>query len=315
MLRGWLIAAASIGALVVGFDSLAQGDSLSDGPSGARPAASSFVSSAASSAASMASASTAISSAGLSAGDATLAEIEACAGESLPESAGILSFAVDAVDRSGAVTSSRAELRWRKDPEARVQVLLRVSEPARTAGTALLILDRAADQPELYVRLPELERVRRIRSRRLRGPVLGTDFSYEDLERLREPLEKAALELVGIADVEGRPAWLLEAVPHADEDSEYSRVLTWVEQEHCLPIRIDLFEGDDRLRKRLEAPVSELRPVGSGMLPHRFVMHDLRRESRTVVRVERVELVSDLPAEQFTKQALQDGSLPAAASH
>jgi hypothetical protein len=144
---------------------------------------------------------------------------------------------------------------------------------------------------------------------------LGTDFSYEDLERLREPLEKAALELVGIADVDGRPAWLLEAMPHADEDSEYSRVLTWVEQEHCLPIRIDLFEGDDRLRKRLEAPVSEFRRVGDGMLPHRFVMHDLRRESQTVVRVERVELAADLPAEQFTKRALQEGSLPAAASH
>lgn len=245
---------------------------------------------------------------------ATLSEIEACAARSLPDPAGVIVFAVDAVGRSGGITSSRAEMRWRKEAGDRTQVLLRVFEPARTAGTSLLILDREADQPELYVRLPELDRVRRVRSRRLRGPVLGTDFSYEDLQRLRAPLEKAALELVGIADVEGHPAWLLEAVPEADEDSEYSRVLTYVDHESCLPLRIDLFEGDDRLRKRLEAPRAGIRTVAGRRLPHEFVMQDLQRQTRTIVRIEQLEVKPDLPAEQFTKRALQD-PLPESASH
>lgn len=245
--------------------------------------------------------------------NATLAEIEACASRNLPDSGGVIGFRVEAVDRSGIVTTSRAEMRWRKDDHELAQVLLRVSEPARTAGTTLLIVDRAAEQPEFYIRLPELERVKRVRSRRLRGPVLGTDFSYEDLKRFREPLEKTGLELVGTAELDGRPAWLLETVPREEDDSEYSRVLTWVEQEHCLPVRVDLFEGEDRLRKRLEASRDEIRLVGSNLVPHEFVMRDLRRETQTIVRIEHVEVKPDLPAGQFTKRALQD-SPPAARS-
>lgn len=242
---------------------------------------------------------------------ATLAEIEACARRSLPDAAGVIAFRVDAIDRTGSVTTSRAEMRWRAHEQERARVLLRVSEPAKTAGTALLIVDRAAGQPEFFVRLPDQGRVRRIRSRRLRGPVLGTDFSYEDLERFRDPLERTDLELVGIDEIEGRSAWLLEAIPGKEDGSEYTRVLTWVEQESCLPVRIDLFGAGDRLRKRLDAPLDSFRPVGQSLLPHAFVMQDVRRETRTEVRVERIDIASDLPSEQFTKRALQD-SPPAA---
>ena len=252
----------------------------------------------------------------------TLAEIEACASDNLPSSGGVIGFSVDAVDRTGAITASRAELRWRKPENQPTQILLVVSEPAKTAGTALLIIDRQEEKPEFFVRLPEMKKVKQVRSRRLRGPVLGTDFSYEDLKRLREPLDQTRLELIGSEDIEGRSTWILETIPGEDDRSEYSRVLTYVDHASCLPIRIDLFEtgveGADRLRKRLAAPVDEIRKVrgegGAGpLLPHEFVMHDLRRETQTVVRVERFEVNPDLPAAQFTRAGLQSSvsSLPA----
>lgn len=246
--------------------------------------------------------------------DAGIAEIEACASRNLPDAAGEIGFAIEAVDRTGAVTASRAVMRWRKDEDELAQLVLRISEPAQTAGTALLIVDRASGEPEFYVRLPELERLRRVRSRRLRGPVLGTDFSYEDLNRLRGPLDRTRLELIGIGEVEGRPAWLLETRPDPEDGSEYSRVLTWVDQEHCLPVRVDLFEPGDRLRKQLHAPFETIRRVGDAHLPHRFVMEDRRRETRTVIRIERFVSREDLPAAQFTRRALQQG-VPAAVGH
>ncbi len=236
---------------------------------------------------------------------ATLAEIESCVSENLPEAAGVIEFSVEAVDRSGETTLSRAEVRWRKDEDALASILLRVSEPAKTAGTALLILDRESDQPEFFLRLPKLKRVKRVRSKRLRGPVLGTDFSFEDLKRLRDPMDRANLTLLGETELEGRPVWVLEAIPGEDDGSEYARVLTWVDQDDCVPTRVDLFEEGDRLRKRLRTPQSEIRTVGSAHLPHVFVMEDLRRGTRTIVRIEHFESSSDLPAEQFTKNALK----------
>jgi hypothetical protein len=245
---------------------------------------------------------------------ATLADIEACVSRNLPEAAGVIEFSVDAIDRSGVGIQSRAELRWRKPANEPTRILLVVSEPAQTAGTALLIIDRDADGPEFFVRLPEMKKVRRIRSRRLRGPVLGTDFSYEDLQRFREPLDKTLLDLIGTAEVEGQPAWLLETVLDEDDGSDYSRVLTYVDQKSCLPVRIALYEsganGTDRLRKQLDAPLAKIRSAAEGAhttyLPYEFVMRDLRRKTRTVVRIDRFEVNSELPVEQFTQAALQD---------
>lgn len=253
--------------------------------------------------------------------NATLAEIKACATQSLPERAGRIGFRVEAIDRNGDVTASRAEILWRDDDEGRARIVLRVSEPAKTAGTALLIIDRDQAQPEFFLRLPELTKAKRIRSRRLRGPVLGTDFSFEDLQRLREPLDKTALELIGESPVDGRPAWLLEAIPSKELGaSEYTRVLTYVDQVSCLPIQIDLFEGDDRLRKQLRAPISEIKTVrfgegkGEGQgreVPHVFVMEDLRRGTQTVVRIESLATTTDWPAEQFTRAGLEAPAAPA----
>lgn len=244
---------------------------------------------------------------------ADLAAIEACVTQNLPDSAGVIDFSVEAVDRTGVVTASRAEIRWRKDAEELSQVVLRVSEPAKTAGTALLIIDRESGQPEFFLRLPELDKVRRVRSKRMRGPVLGTDFSYEDLDRMRDPLDRKAIELVGISEVESRATWLLETLPKPEDGSEYARVLTHIDQDTCIPIRIELYGEDDRLRKRLQAPVDEIRTVGVSKLPHVFVMEDLRRETHTVIRIERFDSSEDLPATEFTKHALQNLA-PAAVS-
>ncbi len=247
--------------------------------------------------------------------NADLAAIEACVSRNLPDTAGVIDFRVEAADRTGVVTHSRADMRWRKDDEALAQVVLRVSEPARTAGTALLIVDRESGDPEFYLRLPDVEKVRRVRSRRLRGPVLGTDFSYEDLDRLREPIDTNALELIGPSEALDRPTWLLETLPAAEDDSEYGRVLTHVDQDTCLPTRVDLYGHDDRLRKRLTAPIEDIRAIGDARLPYVFVMEDLRRETQTTVRIDRFDTSSDLPASEFTRQALGTAPASAGTSH
>ena len=124
---------------------------------------------------------------------------------------------------------------------------------------------------------------------------------------------RPALELIGISEVEGRAAWLLETMPDLKEGSEYARVLTYVDHDTCVPIRIDLFGEQDRLHKRLVAPGAEIKRVGVAMLPHVFVMEDLRRETHTILRIERFEVKDDLPAEQFTRRGLQTSPPPAVA--
>lgn len=238
--------------------------------------------------------------------DAGVEEIQACAARNLPGGSGSIGFAVEVEDRAGDVTTSRARLLWRRDGDGHQRVLIRVSEPAKIAGTSMLMVEKPEGEPELFVHLPELSRVKRVRGRRLRGPLLGTDFSYEDLDRLRRPISTEGLRLIGSQQVDGSPAWALEFIPEDDRREEYQRVVTYVEQEHCLPIRIEFFGEENRLHKVLTTPRSGIRPHGRFLLPHHFVMRDVSNGTETRVHVDRVQVPAQLSDAHFTRNALLD---------
>jgi hypothetical protein len=238
--------------------------------------------------------------------DARVDEIKECAARNLPGDSGSIGFTVEVEDRAGEVTPSRAQLLWRRHPDGHQRIVIRVSEPAKIAGTSMLMIEKPEGDPDLFVHLPELSRVKRVRGRRLRGPVLGTDFSYEDLDRLRRPTSTDGLRLIGSQSVEESLAWALEFRPRDGDRSEYERVVTYVDQTHCLPIRIEFYEENERLRKVLTAPTSGIRSHGQSMLPHEFVMRDMANRTQTRVRVDRVDVPADLSDAQFTTNALLD---------
>jgi hypothetical protein len=239
--------------------------------------------------------------------------IKECAAANLPGDSGRIGFGIEVEDRAGEVTLSRAELLWRRDSEGHQRVVIRVSEPAKIAGTSMLMIENSKGDPDLFVHLPELSRVKRVRGRRLRGPILGTDFSFEDLDRLRRPITTEGLRLIGTRDVEESPAWVLEFRPRDGERSEYERVVTYVEQGHCLPIRIEFYETLEQLRKVLTAPASAIRSHGAFVLPDRFVMRDVASRTETRIHLDRVDSPAELSDAEFTKDALR-GSGPAASA-
>jgi hypothetical protein len=233
-----------------------------------------------------------------------IAEIEACVTRNLPDDSGRVAFSIEVVDRVGDVTQSRAEILWHRNQEGLERLLVRVSAPAKTAGTSLLMVDQEEGAPDLFVYLPEIAKVKRVRSRRLRGPVLGTDFSYEDLKRLRDPVGQSEIRRLPDRSIDGRPHWVVEARTGEDSGSEYERVLTYVDPEHCLPVRLEFIERDGSLRKVLTAPADGILRHGERWLPHLYVMRDLHSETLTRVRLDRVELNAALSDEQFTQEAL-----------
>ena len=183
--------------------------------------------------------------------DPSVDEIKDCAARNLPDDSGVIGLTVEVEDRAGDITTSRAQLLWQRQDDGLQRLLIRVSAPAKVAGTSMLVIEKAKGDPDLFVHLPELARVKRVKNQRLRGPVLGTDFSYEDLNRLRRPIHTEDLRLIGSQRVDDKATWVLEYRPDAEDRSEYARVVTYVDKTHCLPIRIEFYEKDDHLRKLL----------------------------------------------------------------
>ena len=230
--------------------------------------------------------------------------VEACVARNLPSTSGAFDFSVSKQDREGGVTDSGARLLWRRGEDGLSRVVLRITEPEKTAGTSVLLVERAEEDPELFVYLPASSKVRRVRKSRLRGSLFGTDFSYEDFERLQGLAAVPRIELLQDAELDGRAVWVLDARPQDRKASEYSRVLSYVDQEYCLPLRMEFVDWKGELRKLLLGDPDRVRREGGRYLPEAFVMRDLRDRTETRVVVREIEIDPGLSEEQFTKQAL-----------
>jgi hypothetical protein len=109
----------------------------------------------------------------------TVEELDACLQENLPKKSTVLDVEFRSRDRANVVTSLRAKLYW-KDFDGKARVLLRLSDPPKYRGSALLIIQKQDEQRDMFMFLPELGRSKRITGRMMSGPVFGTDFSYEE---------------------------------------------------------------------------------------------------------------------------------------
>jgi hypothetical protein len=241
---------------------------------------------------------------GLAYGGTSARDVEACVARNLPDESGALDFAVRVRDREGGSTRSAARLLWRRPEGGLSRIVLRITEPEKTRGTSVLLVERADADPEIFVRLPELEGVKRVSKGRLRGSLFGTDFSYEDFERLQGLAPRTVIELQEDFRVDGRAVWVLEARPDPDARSEYSRVISYVDQEYCLPLRMEFVDRHGKLRKLLSTDAAEIRAEGSRFVPAGFLMRDLRDRTETEVSLRRVEMDPGLSEQQFTEQAL-----------
>ena len=242
---------------------------------------------------------------GLALADVTASDVEDCISRNLPEESGVLEFSVRVRDREGGFTDSAAELLWIRPGEGGLsRVVLRVTRPEKTRGTSVLMIEREGDDPDLFVYLPAISKVKRVRKSRLKGALFGTDFSYEDFERVQGLAQKTEVEKKEDFDLDGRPVWVLEARPSDRGSSEYSRIVTYVDQEFCLPLRMEFVDWKQGLRKVLSSDPAGVRREGTRFLPADFVMRDLRDGTETQVTVHSVDIDPGLAEEQFTKQAL-----------
>ena len=86
--------------------------------------------------------------------------------------------------------------------------------------------------------------------------VAGTDFSFEDI--VPPEFEDGTHERMPNAEIDGVPVYVVTVVPHAETESQYSKLLISVEQEHYVPIRTLYWDNKQVLVKQLDAQVHSL---------------------------------------------------------
>lgn len=217
------------------------------------------------------------------------------------EPSSVRAVRISSRDRAGTDRVTLIRIFGRRTEEGHRQLLVRFVEPEDVAGSAFLMLER--DGPnEMYFRSSEIPKAKRIAGAGRALALLGTDFSYEDFEHLmafRRPEESKRLEDEVIRE---RPVYVVEARP--TEGSAYERIVTYVDKETCVALRMELYEAGRGLRKRLMVNPNAVRKLGDIWVPQLALMEDELNFTSTVFMVDSSQQDTSLTAADFTPEAL-----------
>jgi outer membrane lipoprotein-sorting protein len=193
--------------------------------------------------------------------------------------------------------------RWvyeRLGAAGQAKAVLRFVAPAEVKGVALLIHnhpDRASDQ---WMWTPAQARDRRIAMQDRRTRFFGTDFTFEDLEE--RDVDRSTYKLLGEETVDGAACWKIEATPKPEARSQYDRVTLWVRKDNYLFARVESYSKDKLIRRLNYSAMERVQNVWTART---LVMHDIERDSRTTLKLDKLEYNVSLPADNFTLQALR----------
>lgn len=180
------------------------------------------------------------------------------------------------------------------------KAVLRFTAPPEVKGVALLIHnhpDRASDQ---WMWTPAVQRERRIALQDRKTRFFGTDFTFEDLEE--RDVNRSNYRMLGEEPIAGELCWKIESTPKPEARSQYTLLYIWIRKADYVAAQIDGFQ---RARVVRRIRYSDIQNVQKIWTARRIEVEDLTRNSRTVLKLEKLEYDVSLPADLFTLQALR----------
>jgi Outer membrane lipoprotein-sorting protein len=203
------------------------------------------------------------------------------------------------VDAKNKIT----EKRWQYDrigSHGSSKAVLRFTAPAEVKGVALLVLnhpDRSSDQ---WMWTPAINRERRIALQDRSTRFFGTDFSFEDLEE--RDTNQFDYKLLAEELIDGAACWKLQSTPKQSKVSQYSHSYLWIRKDNYALAQIENYNKVGLVRR---AHYTDIRNDQGVWTSHHIDMHDLKRDSHTILKIEKLQYNVPMKDEDFTLQALR----------
>lgn len=197
-----------------------------------------------------------------------------------------------------------ADKRWafmRLGSHGTSKAVLRFLAPPEVKGVTLLILnhaDRASDQ---WMWTPALQRERRIALQDRSTRFFGTDFSFEDLEE--RDVNQYNYRLVGEETVDGVACWRVESTPSQKKISQYTKADVWIRKDNYTFAQVESYIKAEVVRRLKYSEVVQVQGIWTA---RRLEMIDLRRKSRTILTLDKLEYNIPLKDEDFTLPSLRN---------
>jgi outer membrane lipoprotein-sorting protein len=180
------------------------------------------------------------------------------------------------------------------------KVVLRFTTPAEVKGVGLLILnhpDRSSDQ---WMWTPAIARERRIAMQDRSTRFFGTDFSFEDLEE--RDTNQFDYKLLGEEQIDGALCWKIQSQPKRTKTSQYTHSLLWLRKDNYALAQIENYSQEQLVRR---ASYKDIRNIQQIWTAHRIEMHDIKRNSRTILQIDKLQYNIPMKDSDFTIDALR----------
>jgi len=180
---------------------------------------------------------------------------------------------------------------WQKDRKRLVRFT-----SGENKGLATLI-----DGDRVYVYMPGFKKVRRVAQHNMSQSFAGSDFSNEDMTRLRFA-DDFDVTLLG----EEADAWVLRGTPKAGRNVSYASIVVTVTKNGYFQRSVDYFDDDGRKVKEFEG--RDLTTWPGGVRRYRTVItRDPRTGHATEMNLKTFKVDQGLDDEHFSKRQLQWG--------
>ena len=172
--------------------------------------------------------------------------------------------------------------------------------PADDKGVAFLKIEHDGKDDEMRLWLPAFNKVRRISSSQKSDSFMGSDMSYEDMttRELNEYTYKLnSSEKVGEVD-----CFILESVPNAELESEYSKHIAWISKADFTLLQEESY---DRIGKLLKFKTMKYTKQKGYDTPIEMYVENVQKKHSTSLTFDNLELDSGVHDDLFQEKNLK----------
>lgn len=156
-------------------------------------------------------------------------------------------------------------------------------------------------EDDQWLYLPALKKVKRISNSSKDKAFMGSDFTYEDMEK-RNPNRDEHL-LMDTAIVNGEVCWIVKATPKATE--QYSKKVAWISKSRLIPIKIEYYDEDEILLKTLS--ILDVKKMSNYWIITKQEMVNHQKNHKTQIHISNITIDKGLTEGQFSQRQMQRG--------
>lgn len=172
--------------------------------------------------------------------------------------------------------------------------------PSDIKGTTFMVWKYLHKEDDRWIFIPAIKLVRRIAADDKRSSFIGSDFTYEDVSGRSVDDETHAL--LRTEEMAGRAAYVIESKPKAQAD--YVRRLSWIDQQHELPLKEEYFDARDEKVRVFTA--NEIEQVDGHWTVTARTMKNLQTGHRTQTHFTNIKYDVGLKQNLFTERYLRN---------